>query len=69
VGATLSGDGSVEIAIRQVIEATDFPDGRTVELGRMPWATMAAEANRRLRSHIEDARSATPGTLAPAASR
>jgi hypothetical protein len=61
---TLTGDGNVEIEVRQVIEATDFPDGLTAELSRMPWATVAAEANRRLRSDRGNAENATAGTLA-----
>jgi hypothetical protein len=47
---TLSGDADVEIEVRQVIEASDFPTELTPELSRMPWATVATEAGRRLRA-------------------
>lgn len=41
---TLAGPGTVEIEVRQVIEAADFPAACAPELARMPWTTVAEQA-------------------------
>jgi hypothetical protein len=46
---TMGGPGEVEIEVRQVIEASDFPEELTPELANLPWTTVADEAAARLR--------------------
>ncbi|MGH7004750.1 MAG: YciI family protein [Alphaproteobacteria bacterium] len=66
---TLCGAAEVEMEVRQVVEASDFPAEMTPELSGLPWTTVAGQAEQRLRARGQEASAMASPNLARAESK